>query len=271
MRGRLNMFEERLKELLQIIDYEFYSLNKDNIVLKDLQLPGERQMYDVAGLPCSLLSDDKLRRVECSTEEGKLWGQVRTVELGEDCKEINYFRASTLLDEKEDSYSFEIERSGLLYDMMIGKKDGEEVCHYRMMDIVNGKPFITDVFYAPSKLVISRSAIPHKEQLELVSVENGGRVKLSRNGEVLEEVEIKKNYEELVCGVLSAVNHVVDAGNKSIGEASSDLFSTLVKTYPHYAKLLSFSESSYDADSMDSFFQKHGVFVDDTFIQQYVK
>lgn len=256
------MFQERLKKILQIIDYELYHVTDGQITLKDQKNHG-KSYYDVLSYPYSMMSDDHTRRIDCTFEPNRNWVQVRSINLL-DSKDIPFVQASSLVEgDKNDYCSFEVEKNGTLFDMTIGRKNNEAICEYRMMENYDNHPIVVDVCYTPSKFVITRRDVPKMEEIVVQKSGRCGRVTFIKNHEVLEDTVLSIPYEEAICGAMSCVNHVVEKGSRLLQDVHRSMIHSLTEQYPFYLEFLSYLADSYDCDSIDSLLQKHHIFLDE--------
>ena len=261
------MFENHLSELLKMIHYRLHSYHFKNLVVEDMEQDIDKPIYDMVELPCDFLSDDKLRKLVCEVDETGEYAQVHSMSIDDS---IHSMKASSRLNSEEDSFHLDFEKGESLYDIVIQNQNQEESCGYRMMKIINGKPFVTSVLATPSLIDVSRGNVDHKERIIMNVIDGVGKVQIMKNQEIVDEFSVD-TPQEYYSAILSTVNHIINGGNQVMSEYSDSLFPFLEEKYSFLKEFMKYSDQSYDADVLDDVLRNNHIFVEDEFVSSSVK
>ena len=254
------MFEGRVKKLLEMIDIDLYSVYANQYVIKDQK--NSENYIDIVFVPGEYMSEDQTRKFECVLDQSVQLFRDSSSHLDPD--DIHFLRASSQIDALgNDYYSYELEENGTLYDIFIGDRSFEGECHYRKLDSVEGKPFITDILWKEGDFTVSRKYDGSSEKIEMHPLTDySAMISLYKNGELLEEKKVTGNLSFYYSSVFSAVSDVVLEANQALHRIHPSILSHMQEEFDHFQTFISYQEGCYDADGLDELYRKHELFIE---------
>ena len=253
------MFKDRIRELLRMIDYEYWGATGSNLIVEDTRL--SESLLDVVQLPCSELSNSQDRRIECVMNNDINWMQVSATNIGQ-VGNTEFLKLSTTEGKDGvDNYICSFSEDGSFYDMHISRGENGEIAEYRMMDLIDGKPVVTEVRYGDSNITVSRNGEGLDESICLDSLGDSSTLSFYKNKELLSSFTIDSDVDLYYGSVISTVDNIIDKCHETIFRKNPRLFKMIVNDFPLLRRLNKQRNDCYDTDLIDAYLREYDMFV----------
>ena len=260
------MFEDRIKDLLEMIDFDLCDVYMNRYAIKDRKSPNS--YIDFVYIPGEYITEDQTRKFDYKWNRSERLFQVSYSRMDPD--EINYFRASSKKDALGNDYcSFELEENGSLYDIFVGKRENQEECHYRKLDVKNDKPLITDVLWKEGNFTVSKKYDGSSIKIELHPLSDyHGVISFYKDDELLETEEVLGDLSLYYSSILSTASDVVLEANQALKTIHPSVLQHMKDEFDGFRTVLFYLEGCYDADGLDDCLKKHGIFTEPDVMQK---
>lgn len=249
------MFIDRVYEILSAIDYELYSLNDKALIVIDKKDKGNKRILDYLELPCSELSLNKDRKIECVNDDNTNYIGVRYTNIdGEGY--TSFLEIKSKKDQYNDYLSCEFENNGKFNSITLGNN----MCKFREMDLVEGIPMVTELNFDENEINVSRQLKGNSEGIRLFK---NGLLTFYKNGEMVETVQLEDDIDKYFSSVVSTVDPIIEGSISCLSKVNPDLVKLMAKEFPLLKELFKHGSECYETDFIDNYLRKHDLFIHD--------
>ena len=268
--------ENIIKEFLSVIDFELYSINKDNINVQDIYSINEDNItvqdnnksdknINELTLPINFTSSDSLRVFQISklTDDNyyinianTLYPEVPFSKNGIESFNI-YIRKETSQSKNREVFSSQLIHNDNLYITTIEKSLKKDIISYRLGTY---DEFIDIDCWKQEdgrELIINTSSIPISNQKQIYITEkniNGKRqaVLLIRENhqEIYNQKLEDKEIEEYFCSLLHKIKYIIEQSNNGIKTLNNNIFNIVFNYYDISKELLNILQNSNNSNQI---------------------